>query len=113
MVIPKAEGDISICVGMTCANQAIVRGSRPNPTIEEVLQDLNGSTVVSRVDLKWGFHQIRLAEESRHVTTFVTHLGLYRLIDSCLVSPQHPKSTNKSFGTYCEAVKVWLIFQMT
>ena len=43
-----------------------------------MLQDLNGSTVFSRVDLKWGFYQILLAEESRHVTMFVTHHGLYR-----------------------------------
>lgn len=78
VVIPKADGDIRICVDMRCANQAIVRERQPIPTIEEVLLDLNGSTVFSRVDLKWGFHQILLAEESRHVTTFVTHRGLYR-----------------------------------
>ena len=77
-VSPKADGDIRICVDMRCANQAIVRERQPIPTIEEVLQDLNGSTVFSRVDLKWGFHQIPLAEESRHVTAFVTHRGLYR-----------------------------------
>ena len=78
VVIPKADGDIRICVDMRCANQAIERERQPIPTIEEVLQDLNGSTVFSRVDLKWGFHQILLAEESRHVTTFVTHRRLYR-----------------------------------
>ena len=48
------------------------------PTIEEVLQDLSGSTVFSKLDLKWGFHQVELAEESREITTFVTHQGLYR-----------------------------------
>ena len=63
---------------MRCANQAIIRERQPIPTVEEVLQDLNGSTVFSRVDQKWGFYQILLAEESRHVTTFVTHRGLYR-----------------------------------
>ncbi|PFX31209.1 Uncharacterized protein K02A2.6 [Stylophora pistillata] len=78
VVIPKADGDIRICVDMRCANQAIVRERQPIPTIVEVLQDLNGSTVFSRVDLKWRFQQIPLADESRHVTTFVTHRGLYR-----------------------------------
>ena len=39
---------------------------------------MNGSTVFSHVDLKWGFRLIPLAEESRHVTTFVTHSSLYR-----------------------------------
>lgn len=32
----------------------------------------------SRLDLKWGFHQILLSEQSRHITTFTTHRGLYR-----------------------------------
>ena len=32
----------------------------------------------SKIDLKWGFHQILLSQESRHITTFVTHRGLYR-----------------------------------
>ena len=36
------------------------------------------SIVFSKLDLKWGFHQIMLSEDSRHVTTFVTHRGLYR-----------------------------------
>ena len=78
VVVPKSDGDVRICVHMRRANQAIIREHQPIPTIEEVLQDLNGSTIFSKVDLKWGFHQILLAEESRHVTTFVTHRGLYR-----------------------------------
>ena len=78
VVVPKPDGDVRIFVDMRRANQAIIRERQPIPTVEEVLQDLNGSTVFSRVDLKWGFHQILLAEESRHVTTFVTHRGLYR-----------------------------------
>ena len=78
VVVPKPDGDVRICVDMRRANQAIIRERQPIPTVEEVLQDLNGSTVFSRVDLKWGFHQILSAEESRHVTTFVTHRGLYR-----------------------------------
>ena len=77
VVVPKPDGDVRICVDMRRANQAKIRERQPIPTVE-VLQDLNGSTVFSRVDLKWGFHQILLAEESRHVTTFVTHRGLYR-----------------------------------
>ena len=77
VVVPKPDGDVRICVDMRRANQAIIRERQPIPTAK-VLQDLNGSTVFSRVDLKWGFHQILLAEESRHVTTFVTHRGLYR-----------------------------------
>ena len=78
VVVPKGDGDLRVCVDMRRANEAIVRERHPIPTVEELLHDLNGSTVFSKIDLKWGFHQILLSEESRHVTTFVTHRGLYR-----------------------------------
>ena len=78
VVVPKPDDDIRICVDMRRANEAIVRERHPIPTIEEVLQDLSGSMVFSKLDIKWGFHQVELAEESREITTFVTHRGLYR-----------------------------------
>ena len=78
VVSPKLDGDIRVCVYMRRANEAIIRERHPIPTIEEVLYDLNGSTVFSKLDLKWGFHQVELEEGSREITTFVTHRGLYR-----------------------------------
>ena len=79
VVVPKAEGkDISVCVDMRRANEAIIRERHPIPTIEEVLYDLNGATVFSKIVLKWGLHQIELEEDSRVIKTFITHRGLYR-----------------------------------
>ena len=63
---------------MCRANQAIIRERHPIPTVDEVLQSLNQSTVFSKIDLKWGYHQVELDPESRSITTFVTHCGLYR-----------------------------------
>ena len=72
VVVPKLDGDIRICVDMRRANEAIVRERHPIPMIEEVLYDLNGSTVFSKLDLKWGFHQIKLEAESREIYTILT-----------------------------------------
>ena len=78
VVVPKADGkDIRVCVDTRRAKEAITRERYPIPTIEEVLYDLNGATVFSKIDLK-GFHQIELEEASRAITTFITHRGLYR-----------------------------------
>ena len=63
---------------MRKAKRAIIRERHPIPTVDEVLYQLNGSTIFSRLDLKWGFHQIELEEQSRNITTFVTHKGFYR-----------------------------------
>ena len=76
VVVAKGDGDVRVCVDMRRANEAIIRERHPIPTVEELLHDLNGSTVFSKIDLKWGFHQILLCEESRHITTFVTHRDL-------------------------------------
>ena len=78
VVAPKPSGDIRVCVDMRCANEAIVRERIPMPTVDEVLESLNGSTVFSKLDLRLGFHQIELDEDSRDITTFATHDGLFR-----------------------------------
>ena len=72
-VVPEGDGNIRVCVDMGRVNDAIIRGRHPIPTVEELLHDLNWSTVFSKIDLKWGFHQILLSENSRHITSFVTH----------------------------------------
>ena len=48
------------------------------PTIDDLVAELNGLTVFTTLDQSSGYHQLEIAEESRHVTTFSTHLGLRR-----------------------------------
>ena len=78
MVVPKPNGDVRLCVDMRCANKAIIRERHPIPTIDEVLEDKQEASVFSKLGLKLGYHQIELSEESRRITTFVTHKGLFR-----------------------------------
>lgn len=78
VIVSKPDGDIRVCVDMRQANEAIVRERHPIPTVDEILYELNGSKVFSKLDLKWGFHQIGLEPESRYITTFATHLGIFQ-----------------------------------
>jgi len=77
VIIPKPSGDIGLWVDMTTANLAIVSERHHIPTVDDVLYQLNGSMVFSKLDLRWGFHQIELEEQSRKTTTFITHKGLF------------------------------------
>ena len=70
VVAPKPSGDIGLCVDMRRANKAIVRERLPIPTVDEVLESLNGSTVFSKLDLRWGFHQIEVEPNSRDINAF-------------------------------------------
>ena len=62
---------------MRQANVAVKREPFPIPTIDEVLQDLNQSKFFSKLDLTTAYHQIELSPESRDITRFGTHKGLY------------------------------------
>ena len=78
VAVPKSNGDIRVCVDVRRVNEAILLERHPIPTLEETLQDLNGATVFSKLDLRWGYHQVELHPESRVLTTFSTHMGLKR-----------------------------------
>ena len=62
---------------MRAANQAIERERHPVPTVEDLIVDLNGATVFSKIDLNQGYHQLELDEDSQSITT-ATHIGLFR-----------------------------------
>ena len=48
------------------------------PTIDDLVADLYGATVFSKLDLSSGYHQLGLTPASRYITTFSTHIGLRR-----------------------------------
>ena len=70
---PKSPNEVRICVDMRIPNTAIQRERHITPTLDDILCDLNGATVFSKLDLNNGYHQLELHEESRYITTFSTH----------------------------------------
>ena len=93
VIVPKNNGEIRLCIDMRQANRAIMRRQYPIPTVDEVLHTMNGSKVFSKLDLKWGYHQLELSPESREITTFATPDGLFRykrlLFGVCSASEQY------------------------
>ena len=75
---PKKDGGIRICVDMREANQAIERERHTMPTLQDFKAEVNGAKFFSKIDLKQAYHQLELHEESRFITTFTTHEGLYQ-----------------------------------
>ena len=76
VVVPKQNDEIRFCIDMRRANEAIIRKRYQIPTLDKVLHNLNQSTVFSKLDLKWGYHQLDLHSDSRSITTFTTHCGI-------------------------------------
>ena len=79
VVVPKKDpGSIRMCVDMRAANTSIIREPYQIPTLEELIHEYNGCTVFTKLDLNKGYHQIELDEESRYLTAFATHKGIFR-----------------------------------
>ena len=69
--VPKQSKDeVRICVHMRRANETIQREKLPIPTVDEVLEKMNGRTVFSKPDMNMGFQQIELEEASRDIISF-------------------------------------------
>ena len=77
VTVPKKNG-VRLCVDMREANKAIKRTRHPLPTLDDVIADLNGASWFSTLDMNSGFHQFRLHPDSRDITTFSCHAGLFR-----------------------------------
>ena len=75
---PHNPEEVRICVDMRCANRAVKRSRFVQPTLDDIQSKLNGSVLYSKLDLKTGYHQFVLNEGSRYLTTFSTHIGLFR-----------------------------------
>ncbi|KAJ8364836.1 hypothetical protein SKAU_G00136670 [Synaphobranchus kaupii] len=74
----KDRPDIRLCVDLREPNKAVVIDGFPLPHMEEMFAELRGATLFSTLDLQSAYHQVPLHEDSRSLTTFITHDGLFR-----------------------------------
>ena len=89
VVMPKKDhSQIRLNVDMRVANQAIPRRHTQHPTIDDVVNELSGSTVFSHLDMSKGYHQLELKESSRSATTFQLTLACTDIRGSIMVQGQ-------------------------
>ena len=109
MLVPKKNGKLRLVIDYRQLNSQTIKSCWPIPSIEEIFDTLDGSSVFSTIDMSWGFYQLPLDESSQDYTAFSTPFGSFKW----LVMPMGLTNSPPTFQNLMEIVLAKLIWKTT
>ena len=76
-VIRKKDGTMRLCIDNRMLNKVTIKNRYPLPRIDDLLDQMKGTTVFSKIDLRSGYHQLQIKDEDIHKTAFKTRYEHY------------------------------------
>src|SRR3954465_12445423 len=77
LFVEKKDGTLRMCVDYRSLNEVTIKNKYPLPVINDLFDQLEGACVFSKIDLRSGYHQLKIREGGIPKTTFTTRYGLY------------------------------------
>ena len=72
LFVKKKDGTLQLCVDYRKLNKMTVKNKYPLPRIDDLFNQLKGASIFSKIDLRYGYHQLRIKDADVHKTVFRT-----------------------------------------
>ena len=77
LFVDKKDGASRLCTDYRKLNDVTIKNKYPLPKIEDLFDQMNGARVFSKIDLRTGYHQLKVRATDIPKTAFTTRYGLY------------------------------------